>query len=63
MKRKLDQKTLEEKYAAIIEVEKGQKTKTEIAKMFNIPKNTLTAGLKRLIQSKRAMQSSGPKDE
>ena len=44
--RKFDQKTIEEKYAAIIEVEKGQKSKTEIAKIFNIPKNTLTGLVK-----------------
>ena len=60
-KRKLDQKTLEEKYAAIIEVEKGQKTKTEIAKMFNIPKNTLTGWVKKADTIKEGYAKFGPK--
>ena len=60
-KRKLEQKTLEEKYAVITEVEKGQKTKTEIAKMFNIPKNTLTGWVKKAESIKEGYAKFGPK--
>ena len=42
IKRKLEQKTLEETYEAILEVEKGQKSKAEVARMFNVLKNTLS---------------------
>ena len=47
IKRKYDSKTLETKYNAIIECEKGTKSKTEIARMFNVPNNTLSGWLKK----------------
>ena len=37
--------TLETKYKAILEVEKGLKTKTQIAKDFNVPLITLSTWL------------------
>lgn len=61
VKRKLDTKTLEDKYLAIMEVEKGQKSKTEIAKMFNIPKNTLSGWIKKSESIKEGYEKFGPK--
>ena len=45
-KRKLSNKTYTQKYEAIMEVEKGQKTKKLIAAEFGIPQNTLSTWLK-----------------
>ena len=61
VKRKLESKTLEEKYRAILEVEKGQKSKTEIAKMFNVPKNTLSGWVKKAESIKKGFEKFGPK--
>ena len=60
-KRKLMQKTLEEKHVAIMEVEKRQKSKTEIAKMFNISKNMLTGLVKNDKSIKEGYAKFGPK--
>ncbi|MEW8548741.1 MAG: hypothetical protein AB2693_35005 [Candidatus Thiodiazotropha sp.] len=42
MKRKYESQAFETKYKAILEVEKGQKSKSTIAKDFNIPTSTLS---------------------
>ena len=60
-KRKPDQKPLEVKFNAIIEFEKGQKSKTEIARMFDIPKNTLSGWLKKADSIKEGFAKFGPK--
>ncbi|KAH3773599.1 hypothetical protein DPMN_174961 [Dreissena polymorpha] len=46
-KRKLENKSFKEKYEAIIEVEKGLKTKKKIAEEFGIPQNTLSTWIKK----------------
>lgn len=46
VKRKVEAKDFEVKYNAILEVEKGQKAKSVIAKDFNIPASTLSTWLK-----------------
>ena len=46
VKRKKEPQTFETKYKAISEVEKGQKSKSAIAKEFNIPASTLSTWLK-----------------
>ena len=51
-KRKLDVKPLETKYEAIMEVERGSKTKKQIAEQFNIPSCTLSSWLKKRDQIK-----------
>ena len=48
--------TLETKYKAIMEVEKKKKTKTAIAKEFNIPLNTLSTWLSKADYYKDAYQ-------
>ena len=58
VKRKLESKTLEEKYQAILEVEKDQKSKTE---MFNVPKNTLSGWIKKAESIKEGFEKFGPK--
>jgi transposase-like protein len=45
-KRKLNVKSIEEKYLAIKAVEAGQKKKIQIAKDFGVPPNTLSTWLK-----------------
>ena len=59
----MEQKTLEDKYEAILEVEKGQKSKAEVARIFNVPKNTLSGWLKKAESIKKVMQSSGGKED
>ena len=61
VKRKKESKSMEEKYAAIIECEKGQKSKTEIAKQFNVPLSTLSTWLKNKDSIKEGYQKFGPK--
>jgi len=46
-KRKLTARTFTEKYEAICEVEKGLKTKKQVALQFGIPHNTLSTWLKK----------------
>ena len=57
VKRKLELKTIEEKYQVILEVEKGHKTKAEIARMFKIPKTTLSGWIKKAVEIKEGTQS------
>ena len=61
VKRKLYSKTLEEKYKAILEVEMGQKSETGIAKMFNVPKNSLSGCVKKAESIKEGFEKFGPK--
>ena len=42
IKRRLESKTIEQKYNTIMEIEKGHRSKSEIAKLFNVPKSTLS---------------------
>ena len=46
VKRKLTNKTIEEKYLTILEVEKGELSKTEIAKKHKLAQSTLTGWVK-----------------
>ena len=46
VKRKLVQKTIAEKYEAVLEVERGERSKTEIARMFSVPLSTLSGWIK-----------------
>lgn len=61
IKRKSEHKSLDVKYNAIMEFEKGQKSKSEIAKMFNIPKNTLTGWINKTESIKQGWMKFGPK--
>ncbi len=49
--------TLEDKYKAIMEVEAGKKTKTQIAKDFGVPSNTLSTWLKKAEEYKKAYET------
>ena len=51
-KQKLEIQSFKEKYAAIIEVEKGLKTKKKIAEEFGIPQNTLSTWIKKKDENK-----------
>lgn len=57
-KRKLNVKSIETKYEAILAVERGEKRKSEIAKEFGIPSNTLSSWLKCADKIKNAYLSS-----
>jgi transposase-like protein len=57
-KRKYGVNSVETKYAAIVEAEKGSKSKCDIAKDFNIPPSTLSTWLKQSDKIKAAMQTS-----
>ncbi|XP_060065142.1 tigger transposable element-derived protein 6-like [Ylistrum balloti] len=46
VKRKIETKTVETKYRAILAVEKGDRSKSDIAREFGIPANTLSTWLK-----------------
>ncbi|KAH3727114.1 hypothetical protein DPMN_053039 [Dreissena polymorpha] len=52
-KQKLEIQSFKEKYAAIIEVEKGLKTKKKKAEEFGIPQNTLSMWIKKRTRLKR----------
>ena len=41
-KRKHDDRTLEIKYKALVELEKGNKTNKDVANLFDVPPNTLS---------------------
>ena len=49
--------TLETKYRAILEVEKGAKTKTQIAKDYGVPPNTLSTWLSKAADYKKAFET------
>ena len=49
--------TLETKDRAILEVEKGTKTKTQIAKKYGVPANTLSTWLSKAAEYKKAFGS------
>ena len=51
--------TLEIKYKAILVVEKGLKTKTQIAKDFVVPLNTLSTWLKKADAYKKVYETKG----
>ena len=57
VKRNYESQTFETKYQVILEVEKGQKSKSAIAKDFNIPASTLSTWLKNV----NSIQKSYPK--
>ena len=59
-KRKLEVKSFKEKYAAIIEVEKGLKTKKKIAEEFGIPHNTLSTWNKKKDEIKSKFLTGDP---
>ena len=61
VKRKIEAKDFEVKYNAILEVEKGQKAKSVIAKEFNIPASTLSTWLKNANAIKEAYLKFGLK--
>lgn len=61
IKRKLEQKMLEEKYEAIFEVEKDQESKSEVTRMFTVPKNTLSGWLKKAESIKEGYAKFGQK--
>ena len=61
VKRKYQSQTFETKYQAILEVEKGQKSKSAIAKDFNIPASTLSTWLKNANSIKESYLKFGPK--
>ena len=54
-------KTLETKFNAIIECEKGQKSKTEIAELYGVPRNTLSGWIKNADSIKKGYAKFGPK--
>ena len=60
MKRKLCQKTIEEKYVTILELEKGELSKSEIAKTHNIALSTLSGWIKDSESIKAAYGKFGP---
>ena len=60
-RRKYHRKTLTDKYKAILELEKGNKSKTEIAKMFDVPLNTLSGWIKHADSIKDGHGRFGPK--
>ena len=47
MKRKLDNKSIETKYEKLMELEKGQKTKKQIADQYGLAKSTLAIWVKK----------------
>ena len=61
LKRKKESKSIEEKYAAIIECEKGTRSKTEIARQFNVPASKLSTWIKNKETIKDGYQKFGPK--
>ena len=61
VKRKYDSQMFEIMYQAITEVEKGQKSKSAIAKEFNIPASTLSTWLKNADSIKKSYLKFGPK--
>ncbi|WAR03293.1 TIGD4-like protein, partial [Mya arenaria] len=60
-KRKCDTKTIEVKFNAILEVEKGVKTKTQIARELNINGSTLSTWLKNTAAIKEGFRNFDPK--
>ena len=60
VKRRNDTKTFEVKYQAIMEVEKGLKSKAAIAKLFEIPATTLSTWFKSSESIKDAYLKYGP---
>ena len=56
-KRKLNLKSIEDKYNALCAVEKGVKSKSEIAKEYGVPSNTLSTWLKNAEKIKKAYES------
>ena len=57
-KRKLTCKSIEEKYNALCEVEKGSRSKTQIAADFGVPQNTLSTWIKSAEKIKKAYENS-----
>lgn len=60
VKRKLASYCMKTKYQAVMEVEKGSKSKTDIAKQFGIPTNTLSTWLKSADRIKSSYAEGGP---
>ena len=58
VKRKLDNKSLEIKYEVLMEVEKGVKTKKQIADHYGLAQNTLSTWLKKADGIKNAFLNS-----
>ncbi|XP_021341643.1 tigger transposable element-derived protein 4-like [Mizuhopecten yessoensis] len=58
VKRKLNVKSIETKYEAILAVERGNRRKSDIAKDFGIPSNTLSSWLKCADKIKNAFLNS-----
>ena len=56
-KRKLNLKSIEDKYNALCAVEKGVKSKSVIAKEYGVPSNTLSTWLKNAEKIKKAYES------
>ncbi|XP_053404457.1 tigger transposable element-derived protein 4-like [Mercenaria mercenaria] len=61
IKRKLDVKTIEVKYNAIMEVEKGQKSKAQIARDLKINSSTLATWVKNAANIKEGYLTYSPK--
>lgn len=61
LKRNYEPQTFEKKYQAILEVEKGHRPKSAIAKVFNVPARTLSTWLKNADSVKEYYLKFGPK--
>ena len=57
-KRKLNVKSIEDKYQAILDVERAIRPKSEIARHFGVPSNTLSTWIKNAEKIKAAYQQS-----
>ena len=57
MKRKLDSKSIETKYEVLMELEKGQKTKKQIADQYGLAKSTLATWIKKADEIKNSYLS------
>lgn len=61
VKRKINMKSIDSKYEAIMAVEKGEKSKSQIARDFGVPANTLSTWLKNKENIIEAYQQFNPK--
>ncbi|XP_052782508.1 uncharacterized protein LOC128218829 [Mya arenaria] len=61
LKRKIDTKTIEVKFNAIMEVERGVKTRAQIARELNINSSTVSTWLKNAVAIKQGFRNFNPK--
>ena len=62
LKRKLNTKSIKEKYAALNEVEEGS-SKSQVAMKYGIPKNTLSTSIKNKEKIFESMKTQGNKSK